>query len=80
MSSFICEFCGKLLIDTNKGYITGCEHFPADIFPCYNKKCEYFNEQVYENCTKNKPFITQKCPNFLSFEEYYKISQVNPSK
>lgn len=28
MSSFICEYCGTHIIDTDKGYITGCEHYP----------------------------------------------------
>ena len=33
MSHFNCEKCGTLLIDTDRGYITGCEHYPADILP-----------------------------------------------
>lgn len=28
MSSFICEKCGKNIIDTLNGYVTGCEHYP----------------------------------------------------
>ncbi len=31
MSHFVCEQCGLLLIDTDRGYINGCEHYPADI-------------------------------------------------
>ena len=30
MSSFKCEKCGKDIIDTPKGYITGCEHYPIE--------------------------------------------------
>lgn len=30
MSSFACEKCGKNCHDTEVGYITGCEHYPAD--------------------------------------------------
>ena len=30
MSSFICEHCGKVILDTSNGYITGCEHYPTD--------------------------------------------------
>jgi len=30
MSSFICEFCGKEIIDTENGYITGCKHYPIE--------------------------------------------------
>ena len=31
MSSFKCEICGMTCIDTPKGYITGCSHYPPDI-------------------------------------------------
>jgi len=30
MSSFICEHCGKEIIDTENGYITECEHYPIE--------------------------------------------------
>ncbi len=30
MSSFFCEYCGKEIIDTENGYITGCEHYPIE--------------------------------------------------
>lgn len=30
MSNFICANCGAECIDTDRGYITGCEHYPAD--------------------------------------------------
>lgn len=31
MSHFYCPDCGMLLIDTDRGYISGCSHRPADI-------------------------------------------------
>lgn len=31
MSNFTCEHCNTDLIDSPYGYITGCEHYPADI-------------------------------------------------
>lgn len=31
MSNFKCEKCGKICYDTPNGYITGCEHYPADL-------------------------------------------------
>tara|TARA_R110002051_G_C8434973_1_gene454050 strand:+ start:94 stop:387 length:294 start_codon:yes stop_codon:yes gene_type:complete len=31
MSNFQCEKCGTVCYDTPNGYITGCEHYPADI-------------------------------------------------
>jgi len=31
MSNFICEKCGKAVYDSPDGYVTGCEHYPADI-------------------------------------------------
>ena len=30
MSNFICEKCGKPCVDSPLGYITGCEHYPAN--------------------------------------------------
>lgn len=31
MSNFQCEKCGTICYDTPSGYITGCEHYPADL-------------------------------------------------
>jgi len=31
MSSFICPFCGKQILDTPYGYITECEHYPLEM-------------------------------------------------
>ena len=31
MSSFYCEHCGALCSDTERGYISGCKHYPVDI-------------------------------------------------
>lgn len=33
MSNFYCEKCGIPVIDSNKGYIAGCKHYPPDIKP-----------------------------------------------
>lgn len=30
MSSFYCEKCGEAIIDTPRGYITGCKHYPLE--------------------------------------------------
>lgn len=30
MSSFNCEHCGKAIIDTQRGYVTECPHYPLD--------------------------------------------------
>lgn len=30
MSSFFCEHCGVVCSDTPRGYVTVCEHYPAD--------------------------------------------------
>lgn len=30
MSNFQCEKCGTICYDTPKGYVTGCQHYPAD--------------------------------------------------
>jgi hypothetical protein len=31
MSNFICDKCGKECIDSQNGYVTGCEHYPKDM-------------------------------------------------
>jgi hypothetical protein len=33
MSSFACDQCGAFCWDTDRGYITGCEHYPPDVVP-----------------------------------------------
>lgn len=42
MSSFYCELCGAACLDSERGYITGCEHYPADIEPSDESR----NEEV----------------------------------
>lgn len=34
MSSFNCEHCGKAIIDTQRGYVTECPHYPLDNVQC----------------------------------------------
>jgi 4-hydroxybenzoate polyprenyltransferase len=31
MSNFICDKCGKECINSQDGYVTGCEHYPKDM-------------------------------------------------
>lgn len=31
MSNFNCEHCGAICCDSERGYTTGCEHYPPDI-------------------------------------------------
>lgn len=33
MSNFICEYCGANIIDSDHGYVTGCEHYPMEVEP-----------------------------------------------
>jgi len=30
MSNFYCEKCGSVIIDTPKGFVTECEHYPLE--------------------------------------------------
>ena len=71
MSSFICEKCGKMIIDTEDGYITGCKHYPQEIFPCYNRNCEFYDEKMFENCSKGEEPNTRMCKGYISFEMEY---------
>lgn len=38
MSSFICDKCHAEIIDTENGYITGCEHYQKDDLIEYSGK------------------------------------------
>lgn len=31
MSTFQCDKCGAVCIDTPQGYTTGCEHYPVEV-------------------------------------------------
>lgn len=31
MSHFRCPECGKIMVDTSRGYITSCAHYEGDI-------------------------------------------------
>ena len=31
MSHFHCEHCGLLIIDSDRGYINGCDHYKPDV-------------------------------------------------
>lgn len=33
MSNFFCDKCGAICQDSDRGYISGCEHYPPDIKP-----------------------------------------------
>jgi hypothetical protein len=30
MSNFYCEVCGAVISDSERGYVTGCEHYPLE--------------------------------------------------
>jgi hypothetical protein len=38
MSSFICDKCGKEILDSDQGYITGCEHYPLETLTYADRK------------------------------------------
>ncbi|MCB1723233.1 MAG: hypothetical protein KDJ39_06015 [Gammaproteobacteria bacterium] len=39
MSNFSCNHCGNPCIDSRIGYVTGCEHYPADVVIAHCKEC-----------------------------------------
>jgi len=50
MSNFKCEKCGTACYDTPNGYITGCEHYPADlIFVSLTKREEVLKELTQQS-------------------------------
>lgn len=56
MSNFMCEICGTTIIDTPKGYMTGCSHHPIDNSKdctCHaGKICKKHTEEVIRNLSK----------------------------
>ena len=46
MSNFICEECGAVIVDTPKGYITGCEHYPG-FKPCSELTCGWMCGKLF---------------------------------
>lgn len=44
MSHFICEHCGAHIINSPKGYLSGCEHYPMEPrTPCFG--CKWDSEE-----------------------------------
>jgi hypothetical protein len=33
MSNFVCAKCGVVCVDSDRGYVSGCEHYPPDVKP-----------------------------------------------
>ena len=46
MSNFQCEKCGKNIIDSPTGYITGCKHYPITEFGVPNSNRERKAKEV----------------------------------
>ena len=64
MSNFVCEKCGKQCIDSPLGYITGCEHYPADMerLPANMEKILYDNLwELYESDDKPSNMELRGC-------------------
>ena len=51
MSNFLCPDCGATIIDSPKGYETGCKHFPVEDREMereYLEECEAMTDQFEE--------------------------------
>ena len=48
MSNFYCEKCGKPCIDSPIGYVTGCEHYPADVMPLPADEAKILHDNLWE--------------------------------
>ncbi len=51
MSSFVCEKCGKEIIDSPSGYTTECEHYPSIEF------CEVLIHKSREQIKRSRSMI-----------------------
>lgn len=40
MSNFQCEHCNAICLDSERGYTTGCEHYPPDVEPASSRRQE----------------------------------------
>ena len=49
MSSYYCEHCGAAIIDSPKGYVTGCEHWPMGKYSGWNHVYHEALERGYTN-------------------------------
>ena len=54
MSNFICEECGAKIIDSPKGYTTGCEHYPLEAVENTEPKKGRHIELNFSDNTKTK--------------------------
>lgn len=70
MSSFKCDICGKDILDTPAGYVTGCFHYPVDdLLPiCYICKHSEHNiclkGHTFERTNHDSPMIIFGCQDF----------------
>ncbi len=48
MSSFNCEVCGALCIDSPIGYVTGCEHYPPDVKPLPADMAKILHDNLWD--------------------------------
>ena len=49
----ICEGCGKTCIDTDAGYITGCEHYPLKPVENPSRKTNFLELIIKHQVTDN---------------------------
>jgi lysyl-tRNA synthetase class I len=58
MSSFICEYCGANIIDSEKEYKTECKHYPFEnICP----KCKSKEVDIIDRTDESIEYECQEC-------------------
>ena len=60
MSSFTCEHCGTDILDTPRGYITECEHYPFEELKPVPRNKRYSFLDVLAEFSRDKNVVT-KC-------------------
>ncbi|MFK5951028.1 MAG: hypothetical protein QM500_19925 [Methylococcales bacterium] len=53
MSSFNCNECGQRCVDTDDGYITGCEHHPIQINNHPERRTSFLELIMLHQCATN---------------------------
>lgn len=54
MSNFVCDKCGKYCIDSVIGFVSGCEHYPADVMRLPDDMDRLLHERLWDLYERDK--------------------------
>jgi hypothetical protein len=62
MSSFLCDKCGAAIIDTDKGYVTECVHYPLPVGHGPQKRPASVRQIISAQAVLERELAEQKPP------------------